>query len=329
MKKALLVLLLLAVAGGLFAQVTWGARVYAGYNATLNDGDTDWGLNWNSGAGAAVQGRLYGTFRNEAGTVGGSLQLRAAVSNGGSTVTAAVYYGWFTLFEGKLKVLGGKWGDGEFSEQYIWAATLLGNDKSGLALNFYPMDGLRLGFGLHSNTLNATTSTFDNLEYWFGAAYEAGDIGVFAQANVGKDLFDAQLDFVYDAEPITGVFHATFSNLADFSNSGEIGLNEFFGYYGVENLDLELYLSETLYGNGDPFGFSTEVDVTYNLDITGIPAIGIELEYGVTDEYFRLFPFVFIGQSTARNYLQLGYGAVINFDGTFDNNIRLRFFWRY
>jgi len=329
MKKVLLVLLFMVIASGLFAQVTWGARVYGGYNAILEDGASDWNLKWNSAAGAFAQARLYGTFKNEAGTVGGALQFRGTISNASVNVTVSQYYGWFTLFDKQVKILGGRWADGEFSEQYVWAGSLWLNNKAGLAINFYPMDGLRLGFGMHApENLNV----FDDMAYWFGAAYETGDIGLYAQMDFAQNNINAQFDFRYDSDPILAVLNTHFSRLDNFSDYGEIALNEYFGYSGIENVDLGLSLWENFYGDGSATVVGTEFDITYNTNINGLPAVGIELELGIAgDSYFRAFPFIYIGQSASRNYLQLGYGAYIDFNGdnpTFDNNIRLRFFWR-
>jgi hypothetical protein len=143
--------LLLAVAGGLFAQVTWGGYVYTDLTAKLEDKATDWGLDFGT-----MTGRFQATYRNDAGTFGGRVRLQAAINATSFNTLFSVYYGWFTMFDGKLKVLGGKWTDGEFYEGAYWADEYLWlNDSYGVMAILYPVDGISVGFGLHSSGFGA------------------------------------------------------------------------------------------------------------------------------------------------------------------------------
>jgi hypothetical protein len=321
MKKALLVLLFLAVAGGLFAQLTWSGLLYNDFRATLESGYTNWGLNFGE-----MTGRLQATYRNEAGTFGGRVRLQASVNSASLNQLFNVYYGWFTMYEGSLKILGGKWTDGEFYEGAYWVDEYLWSSASyGIQAIYYPLDGLSVGFGLHS----AALATFNDLRYWAGVAYSADNFGVYAQGDFQKDNINAAVNGYYEAGPVLAALSVALNRLDKFDPNGSITVREAVDFTGVENLDVSLDSTQTFYGDSEK---KAEVDISlggsYVLDIAGINLVGLALGLDITGESFSFQPYVRFGQGGSR-YLRLDYIGDIGFDGSYDNTIRLRFYWSF
>ena len=114
MKRALIVLLLLAVAaGGLFAQLTISGNVQSGLEVVIpNEGDTT--FNWRTtDAGMTYRFHLGASYTNEAGTVGASGALR---NNAGSP---AIDGGnaWVKLLDKQLHLQIGNGAPGGFGSQ--------------------------------------------------------------------------------------------------------------------------------------------------------------------------------------------------------------------
>jgi hypothetical protein len=326
MKKALLVLLLLAVAGGLFAQVTITGNVYGGLRATLADRGHNWALGWyNNNLGGSNQVRLNASYRNDDGTAGGNLSLRASSPLTGTTVIPFfhTYRGWFTMFDGALKILGGKWTEGEFCEGWF-GATYWGYARTGIAAYFYPMDEFRVGFGVNS-ALAGTVET--DLRYWLGVAYETDVFAVFAQGAFHKDDINALLSGGFSNDTIDFKLVVDLMRLDDFAEAGEVQLSEGFGFYGVENLDVELEAFQTFYGNADEDAeVSFGLYFGYYMDVGGIKKVGLDLGYDVTGKSFDFTPYLRFGVSASRNIV-LNYTGTLGFDGdtTFTNAIGLSF----
>jgi hypothetical protein len=314
--------LLLAVAGGLFAQVTWGGYVYTDLTAKLEDKATDWELNFGE-----MTGRFQATYRNDAGTFGGRVRLQAGINNATNlTQLFNVYYGWFTMFDGSLKILGGKWTDGEFYEGAYWVDEYLWTSGSyGIMAILYPVDGISFGFGLHAGTL----ANFDNLRYWVGLAYNGDNLGVYAQGDFQKDNVNAALNGYYEAGDLLAALSVAFNRLDSFDPNGSIKIREAVDYTGIENLDVSLDSTQTFYGAANK---DAAVDVSlgagYTVDVAGINLVGINIGFDITGETLSINPYVRFGQGGSR-YLRLDYFGDIGFDGAFDNTIRLRFYWSF
>jgi len=301
---------------------------------------------WNNALGAYVnQMRLYGTFRNEARTLGGDLQLRADFQTAAApTVYVQEFRGWFTMFDGKLKVLGGKWLDSEFVEVYYWqGATFWSQARPGLAFYAYPMDGLSLGFGINAafDEAAGAGSLFENApRYWFGAAYSLNPINVYLNGAYQKDNFNLALSALYDTDDIDAVLDARFLRLDSFDTAGEIQLREFVGYYGVENVGIELTARQVLYGNSNANNGNADIyfDLTGYYTLTGpvtrlglIVAADIDGNTTYPDGELNFTPFVRFGAAAARNYVDLRYVGRLGFGSNdkFRSGIALSFFWRW
>jgi len=348
MKKALLVLLLLAVAGGLFAQVTWSGHVYTDFvTRSRSDGDDDtvdeWGIGWGT-----TRARLQGAYRNEAGTVGGTLRLQTAfngtnLTNGNLFATA---YGWFTMFDKKLKILGGKWYEGEFYEGVNWAdETFWENDKYGIAAYVYPVEGIKLGFGVHAGTNLANThhvTDWNNLYYWVAAGYETDELGVYGQFDYNNSSVNAKISGSYSAGPISAALRVDLARLDDFAASGYINLGQYVWYDVTDDLGVDLTLTETIYGEDvqDKADFAIDVGAYYTLDVLGFNQVGLMAGFASENGgdngsslYFQ--PYVRWGLGGSR-YLRLDYAGTIllppndvDADPQFENWMRLRFYFSF
>jgi hypothetical protein len=171
MKKALIVLLILAIAGGLFAQeLTFSGAVKTGLKITADDVNNgqDIGVSfYNDDAGKALRFDLNGAYTNN--NYGVVFGLRTDVNNGfGVNVHNA--YGWFSFVDGIIKVSGGIIDDGPWNtgglEDY--------NDVkgNGLRLEIIPITGLNIGLVLRAPVLNLNIKQFLS-ETAFGAKYES------------------------------------------------------------------------------------------------------------------------------------------------------------
>jgi hypothetical protein len=306
MKKALLVLLLLAVAGGLFAQVLTTGEVYVSFQAV--SAKPDWGLNWYGDGTAAF---FAGSFSGGEGTYGGNFTVSAG-SAFNNNLAFSTIRGWFMMFDKKLKIVGGRWSDGEFRETGLGGTRLWTNAKTGIAAIVYPTDEVRLGFGLHAAHTGLTS--FDQLAYWFGAGYKASDLGVYAQADVAKNNIDASLNAFYNLDTIYFALDAKFTKLNDFDPNGAITLREYFDYSGVENFDFSIKFTEVFSGapNSD-VGFSVAFGAEYYPEIDFIPAVGLGLGYDIDgDGMIYINPYVLFGLDSSR-YLLLDYEVDISF----------------
>ena len=182
MKKALIVLLLLAlVAGGLFAQFSIGGYVRTGLMVGIED-DTTLHI-YNPDPANRVRVNLEPTFTNADGTAGAKVRFRfnAAVDN---TSAASFEWGWawFEPIDNVLRVSAGFTDDyftgtgGAFDETYNVGA------GRGLFLRLDPLAGLVVGASVQP-ALNAGGVEFGDARYAFGLKYTASGL-LAAAANL-------------------------------------------------------------------------------------------------------------------------------------------------
>jgi hypothetical protein len=177
MKRALIVLLLLAVAaGGLFAQVTFGGHFQSGLEVVIpNDGDTT--LHWFSrDAGIPYRFQLNTGFTNESGKAGASAEWR--INNGSFGIDGA--RAWAQPLD-ILRIQFGTGGIGGFNSPGDFDA---GNNAAGgnfSAVLTPALDGATFSLGLGVVPAN---TTFDKSAYGFGVKF--GLPGTLeARANLG------------------------------------------------------------------------------------------------------------------------------------------------
>ena len=199
MKKALVVLLILAVAGGVFAQVTFSGYVRGGIAAYFTDNeakDAQYFGNRDVAGGLGTRVHLNASWTHADGNAGLTLQLRGlSNSNNMESGTATgnafyphLYFGWFKALDGMVKIIGGKIDDSE-----VWG-TAGGNDDGmgigtgmGMNVSVYPIDGLALRVGAYPLSLTTDPETgvvgttlgftkFATAMYNFGARYLVPDV---------------------------------------------------------------------------------------------------------------------------------------------------------
>jgi hypothetical protein len=195
MKKALIVLLILGLAGGLFAQ-SWSGHVRTGAKFTFDDGvaiaandddgnhpvyvslafksaGDDWGVNFSANAGVDGAAADYGNFKGD---------MNGWVNFGGI----------FTLTAGKG--VGGNW---RLSDA-LGSFNIPGS-AAGVRLNIKPISGLDFGFvfGYPNTGVNAGAIANFFQESGVGAKYDAGIFNVgtslklFSEETTGYPELDA------------------------------------------------------------------------------------------------------------------------------------------
>jgi len=184
MKKALIVLLILAVAGGLFAQ-SWSGSVNTGAKITFTDDDIPVMATRNGDDDAAVDASL--SFKNGDDTWGITVGASAKVDTEAAVTGLDIgdMRGWvkfadmFKLTAGKG--VGGAWNSGGNTDKDI-----SGDGAAGVRLEVTPIDGLNFGvrFKYPNNGVKANKIVNFFQETGIGAKYSA-DVWWFA---LGLDL---------------------------------------------------------------------------------------------------------------------------------------------
>jgi hypothetical protein len=343
MKKALLVLLLLAVAGGLFAQegLTFSSGVQANYRIRGQEDAYGRGT-WTTGSmGTAFYAFIAVDYENADGTKGGSIELDSGDNLlSDSAVYVGTAYGWFTMFDGILKINGGNWAEGEFNEGY-WAAPLWGGGAYGLAAYVYPIENLSVGAGIMNENIFGASAPMGDMVYWFGAAYEFDGGGVQTQLAFGENYgLNVHLSGSYGFTGVTfyGLFR--FEGLTDPEKT-RIRLNEVNVLTLVKNFRFEVPLSGDFNLGSKSNGFSVGATAYYTPGPWFWPAFAIT--YNNTTfvtptaanknvSTLSLNPFVRVGLGRTSTYLQVGYTLLLDLvenGAKPQNNIDFNFRWRF
>ena len=317
MKKALIVLLLLAfVAGGLFAQFSLSGRVDTGlaiFKAAGND-DVQFGLISKQLGANGIRGEINFNVTNEAGNAGLSFRLR---SNGDSSnfvdnLNFRWAYGWIKAFDGLLEVRGGRIQGSDFDtlDNVSDGATLF--DSYGLMAYVTPVDMFKIGVGAYSGTALGSTHSYldedktppewvhetpieETATGWAGFGIYVPDVLDFvAQMDFGKNNVNAWVSVGVTAIPsLDLILTAGLDNLTEFSDAGTIGFYEQLGFNGIENLGLGLSLGQSINQAPDSdLSFAADLWVNYamgsvtpRLDL----AFGLGAGFVPTSFYFAEF----------------------------------------
>ena len=273
MKKVLISLLVLAVAGGgAFAQGwTFNGLVSGGLGMFfLEDGDDDpyiRSMTWD-GSGADFRTQLTARYANEDETAGFRFQIRSLNATDGTNPAAHFdfAYGWLNFMDDMITVYGGRIFVGHFNaldRMHGWRHQAT---SQGLLTVLRPMDGLMLGFGAAAIG-NSSVSEPPQARFSFYARYDDpnGDFAfVFGIQNTNEhdlpdfeDFTAAQLEEWLESGPrqqwsyayvsfgwtadedMHLAFTARFQALEEFSDFGRMYYYVTFGHTGlVENMDL-------------------------------------------------------------------------------------------
>jgi hypothetical protein len=111
MKKALVVLLILAVAGGAFAQLNFTGEVKTGLGLTYDNVDKTAHLQaFSRDAGEIFQFRLHGDYANQGDTAGLKFRLQQRIG----TPSIDYAFGYLNAFSNMLTLQGGRVDDATF-----------------------------------------------------------------------------------------------------------------------------------------------------------------------------------------------------------------------
>jgi hypothetical protein len=257
MKKFLVVLLILAAAGGLFAQ---GLAV-TGYVDTgvgiffLEDADDTYAAPVSRDAGqAGVRGQVNGAYLNEEKTVGLNFRIRSNPGLGQQNTASKdniwfeYYYGFLTGFNGKATIYGGKIDNGAFNTKEAIFDGDAGEDVGLLGI-VNPIDTLSLGVGLYTGN-PGVASKLEDAKFTLNGAFTLPNVAGFVLTYRNDSALnpkDSQFTFgvnVTAIDKVTIALAAVGNKLQDYSNDGTLRFFETFGYSGIENVSLNLSLWE-------------------------------------------------------------------------------------
>ena len=213
MKRALIVLLSLAVAGGLFAQVTFSGHVQSGIGIAIPGGEGDTTLHWFSrDAGQPYRFDLSASYTNADGTAGASGGLRNNGANPWNLNGASV---WVEPIDNVLRLQAGTGGPGGFGSLGSWSENNGAADVSGLNIKLTPaLDGMTFAVGAGIAPSNVT---FDKTRYTFGVAF-----GLPGTLNAAANLNST---YNADADERANAVYAGVNVPALYAASGQTGLS--------------------------------------------------------------------------------------------------------
>ena len=246
MKKALVILLTLAVAGGLFAQttVTWSGQVEGGIGM-LNYGGADDPVFGTLASGSwrndhRVQIQADGV--NADGTMGFRVRFRAQDIGGSMTPWFHQAWGWVSLFDGMLEMRGGRvWDTVVNTTTPIVGQELLAHN--GVLAILRPMDMLTIGLSAFATDTLAGADAWDQggAGLWAGLGLNLGLADVRASIRATHLTTDALVGVEVSAiENLPIHLQARFWDLQDFGDYGELLFHGFVGLNIIQDLNITL-----------------------------------------------------------------------------------------
>jgi len=235
MKRALIVLLLLAVvAGGLFADLTWSGSAGSGLEvAILDGGDPTFHVFHHDYAPWRIQ--IEGKYANDAGTAGAAIGVR----NVDGTISAQTGNAWVKFADKLVELRIGFGGPGGFGTPGAMDQSNGAADVKGLNAVFGSFGGFSAGLGIAP-----AEAKFDQTRFTLGAKYDVALIAVVA-------------NFSYDLAGNEGDGKADAAAGLNFKGLGDIGLSK---------LAVDLYAPNltdlSWIGIGPSIGFTTTSNVT-------------------------------------------------------------------
>ena len=308
MKKALIVLLLLAfVAGGLFAQFSFSGRIDGGLGIFQRSGDDEdftMGMISKQLDGGGVRAEVNMNVTNEAGNAGLSFRLRANGSPAGTAFRDALQwrwaYAWVKGLDGVIEAQGGRIQGTDYDtlDDLSDGDTLY--DAHGLLFYIRPVDVFSFGVGANAGaTLGSASAAKDVVTGWFGFGVNMDAFTLVAQMSFARDDVNAYVSASVDAiDNVDIIVTAGLWNLSDFSDFGSLFFYEQFGFSGVENLGLNLGLVQGIAQAADDIYFRGVLWVTYAIGNI-IPRLDINFVMGGC---YDVGSFYFTGDSFAPTF---------------------------
>jgi len=253
MKKALVALLLLAVAGGLFAQqLSFSGLVNAGFGWAKYDDQDDnaWGLIGRDQGSNGYRAQINGNVTNDDKNAGLSFRFRVANANVRTQTEFRWAYGWISGLDGMVKVLGGYIQGSDFDALDTQGGQPGGfYDNAGLIVYVSPIDMFKFGVGVASNGQSfSANKNVDNVEGWLGFGVSMPDLfDLNAQLKSKRDDANAMFSVSVGVLPDIGIkATAAFLDLTNFSDSGIMTFYEEVNLNIIENLGLNVALSQSM-----------------------------------------------------------------------------------
>jgi hypothetical protein len=278
MKKVLVILLILAAVGSTFPQgFRFGAYIESGAGVFFPDPDRQKRPGGYTGSGdpfvrlvspdsgaAGWRAELRAVYTNEAKDIGLNFALRAQDSEDLSFDYA---YGWFSVFDDAVKVLGGKIDDDTFAVRDLIFAEDNG-ESYGLLTVLRPFNLLWIGFGAYVDVGSASSLSgpLDNGKYTASLALNIPDVfritASYRNANAVEETSGASFirnnpggnPGLQDSQVYLGIDMTAFraiglmfsgaavvNNLQD-RDQGIVRVFESLSYKGIKNLSLNLGL---------------------------------------------------------------------------------------
>jgi len=342
MKKALIVLLILGVAGGLFAQVTWSGYVNTGIGFAKADDAEDpvFGLMGKDAWTDGMRAHLNVSYINDDGDGGFEGQFRAN-GNVGSTANNPYElrraYAWSKSATGLLEFWGGRI-DGTY---YSGNDGLMGDDwfnSIGLLANISPIDILTIGLGGYAPEALSGGLPWDGdgLTLFLGIAVDAGIVGVHSQFHINKGSIDGYVTASAGLGVVDLGLGVYLWKLNEFGDAGEfnffakVGLNvldglglNIGGAFGMSQADgTDPWMAFGAWGDFAIGIIKPALGVLYNSGSSYLPGWGLayganwytghyaDVTYNKNFSYLTINPAVNFGIGPGN----LEFGAVLNMD---------------
>lgn len=305
MKKAIVLLLALAVLGGaVFAQAN--VKVALSGAVTIIDQDQNGVF--------APDGNGYDTLTITAtkDNFGFSMTDQNILTGG---IELRDWNVWYQLFDKKAKVTFGNLRNGDFRMLLpnAVAANLAATDRitgQGMLLQAYPMDGLTLGVNLpYGLTAEATADVFQKLD--LGAKYVIADVGtVILLANLKATT--AATDIVPVGEYTLVNFGFTFSAVENLTAT--VLYKGYFGDETAHKFGLGLGYTMDALSVGAEFAGAYTTELAWDLALTA--------GYDITDAIYAGADFAFDSDSAydVSAYVGYNFGAGLKVEAGFGYN---------
>jgi hypothetical protein len=304
MKKVLVVLLILAVAGGVFAQdITWSGTVETGVHIQKHEGQDDatiWAYNDDNinGLRAKLQAAIAGD--NWGFKIGVKSETWIVDDPGSSELDRVLIYngfGWFDFLDKMINVKGGLIDDAVWTTRGDQDFNLSSN--VGVRVEVTPIEGLNVGLlltwpdGGAAIDQNGTVEQFFKetvlgFSYTSDLFYVTGAFKLDSDGDGGTDKdAEAIFGFGYTGIPaLTANIEAHLSHLGGYSDDGKAYIDETIAYQVMEPLTVGAVLTEELSNTGgksDDMKLTIKPYLTYLLSDT--MSVGLNLPAYLQDGF--------------------------------------------
>jgi len=328
MKKALIVLLLLAfVVGSVFAQegLTFSARVMAGLGFwKVGDNDAGWGLMTPSGTTRGMRWNFIANYKNADGTKGVYTYLRSRGSGAGnrtfnSMSTSNGFHilyaeGWFTAFDGLLKVQGGKMTDSPFGYGDWWGVADPIDAAYGLAATINATDAIKFGFGATSaNGIDRMlafggdhsdpdpSKHINGVNLYGGFAGDFGAVSANAYFEGRKEDVNAHAAVTIKLDGLKIGLPVYIFDISNFGDTNEVLILPYVNFTGIDKLTVDFFLNIG-FKNNDATAGNWDDEMGECKD----PAFGGML--GVSYSFGNIIPRLAIAYMSGATYCGVSYG---------------------